>query len=193
MVSCRELRARGWNNLKDVGYFPSLLASFLSAVIASAFAPITTGPARVGNARYYLVQSKDKRNEVELILSGFTQHLGINILAYLLGMVFVFLWSLLLIVPGIIKQLAYFAVPYILADNPDLSPSQVLDESNRLMNGFKWKLFKLELSFIGWFLLGALLFGFGTIFVLPYFEATMAEFYQEVLCCQAPDASEACV
>ena len=60
------------------------------------------------------------------------------------------------------------------------------------MNGFKWKLFKLQLSFIGWFLLGAVLCGFGMIFVLPYFEATMAEFYLEVQRCQSPDASEVC-
>jgi len=182
-IKCKELRARAWNNLKQVGYFESVLASFLGGIIATILPFITTGPAMVGMAKYYTVQSNEKRNDLNLILGGFTENLGKNILTYILESIFLALWTMLFIIPGIIKTFSYAMVPYILMDNSDLTPTQVIDRSRELMNGYKWKLFKLQLSFIGWFLLGALLCGVGDIFVMPYYQAAMAEFYQELLRC----------
>ncbi|HPG92557.1 MAG TPA: DUF975 family protein [Clostridia bacterium] len=182
-ITCKELRSRAWNNLKQAGYFQSVLASFLGGILAAIVPAITTGPAMVGMARYYTVQSNEKRNELNYVVSGFSENLVNNILTYILMSIFLFLWSLLLIVPGIIKTFSYSMVPYILMDNSELTPTQAIDRSRQLMNGYKWKLFKLQLSFIGWFLLGAILCGVGDIFVLPYYQAAMAEFYQELLRC----------
>lgn len=90
---------------------------------------------------------------------------------------FVFLWSLLLIIPGIIKSFEYVMVPYLLADNPSLPGSRAREISRMLTNGEKWNIFVLELSFLGWCLLGLLCFAVGIFFVVPYFNATLAELY----------------
>lgn len=89
----------------------------------------------------------------------------------------IFLWSLLLWVPGIIKAYEYYLVPYMLAENPRLSKDRAFEISRKTMDGEKWKLFILELSFIGWMLLGLLACCIGVYGVVPYFQATMAEFY----------------
>ena len=93
---------------------------------------------------------------------------------------FIFLWTLLLIIPGIIKSYAYSMVPYLLASDPSLDYKQALSKSKELMAGNKGRLFVLDLSFIGWFLLGLLAFGIGIIFVIPYHTATRIEFFNDV-------------
>jgi uncharacterized membrane protein len=90
---------------------------------------------------------------------------------------YIFLWSLLFVIPGIVKSYEYYLIPYLLAENPNLSKERAFEISMQTMKGEKWKLFVLQLSFIGWYLLGYLACCFGIIFVLPYFNATMAEFY----------------
>lgn len=88
-----------------------------------------------------------------------------------------FLWYLLLIVPGIIKSYAYAMVPYILADNPEIHYHRAVQLSNEMTRGHKFDMFVLDLSFIGWYLLGALACGVGVYFVNPYRDATLAELY----------------
>lgn len=91
--------------------------------------------------------------------------------------VFTYLWSLLLVIPGIIKSLSYSMSFYVLAENPDMTAREALNESKRLMQGHKWELFVLELSFIGWILLSMVLFFIPLIYVIPYMQATLANFY----------------
>ena len=93
---------------------------------------------------------------------------------------FVFLWSLLLVIPGIIKAFSYSMAPFILADNPELTAREALSESKRIMDGHKFDLFVLQLSFFWWYLLGAISFGIAYIYVVPYFEATITNFYNEI-------------
>jgi uncharacterized membrane protein len=95
----------------------------------------------------------------------------------LLSKVFIFLWSLLLIIPGIIKSYAYRMVPYILADNPNIGVMKAITLSNEMTKGHKFDMFILDLSFIGWYFLGALALGIGVLFVMPYENATNAELY----------------
>lgn len=183
-VTCKELRARAWNDLKHGGYWYSFMASFLGGALACLIPFITTGPCEVGMAKFYVDQAKDKRADLNSILYGFTNGLGKNIITSILVYLFLSLWSLLLIVPGIIKSFSYALYSYLLIDaDEDVTPTQIIDQSRALMNGYKWKLFKLQLSFIGWFILGGLLCGVGTLFVLPYYQAAMAEFYLEVRLC----------
>lgn len=87
------------------------------------------------------------------------------------------LWSLALIVPGIIKTYEYQLVPYLLAENPDLSKERAFQISKQTMKDEKWKCFCLQFSFVGWYLLGSILCYVGIFFVIPYYDATMAEFY----------------
>lgn len=88
-----------------------------------------------------------------------------------------FLFFLLLIIPGIIKSYAYAMVPYILADNPAIDAKRAIQLSEDMTNGQKMEMFILDLSFIGWYILGALLFGIGVFFVHPYVYATKAQLY----------------
>ncbi len=87
------------------------------------------------------------------------------------------LWTLLLIIPGIIKYYEYRMVPYILADNPIIGSKDAIKLSRDMTEGHKFDIFILDLSFIGWFLLGALALGVGILFVNPYVFATEAELY----------------
>ena len=96
----------------------------------------------------------------------------------LLMNIYLLLWTLLLVIPGIIKGYEYRMVPYILSENPYISLSDAIQISKEMTNDEKWEIFILDLSFLGWLLLGSLLFGIGGIFVLPYKEATIAKLYE---------------
>ncbi|WIV19897.1 DUF975 family protein [Paenibacillus polygoni] len=99
---------------------------------------------------------------------------------YIVMIFFILLWTLLLIVPGIIKSISYSQTLYVLRDHPEYSATQAITESRRLMNGYKWKYVLFLLSFIGWFLLTAITFGLAWFFVGPYFSAAQAVFYDEL-------------
>ena len=88
-----------------------------------------------------------------------------------------FLWTLLFIIPGIIKSYEYSMVPYLLTKNPNLTSAEAIDLSRELTYNHKLDMFVLDLSFIGWYFLGALLFGVGVFFVVPYYEASYARLY----------------
>ena len=103
-----------------------------------------------------------------------------TVLANLLRSLYIFLWSLLCGIPGIIATYAYAMVPYIMAENPEMSASEACAKSKEMMKGYKFDLFTLELSFIGWFLLCALTCGIGFIVLRPYIEAAFADFYREI-------------
>ena len=93
---------------------------------------------------------------------------------------YTFLWTLLLYIPGIVKSLSYSASTWILANNPELTASEALSKSKKVMEGHKWDLFILQLSFIPWYILVALTFGIASIYVNPYFEVTLANFYKNI-------------
>ena len=99
---------------------------------------------------------------------------------YLLVGIYTFLWTLLLIVPGIIKALSYSQTFFILKDNPELSNNAAIEESMRMMNGHKMELFMLYLSFIGWAILAILTLGIGFLLLVPYVYTTMAHFYEQL-------------
>lgn len=99
--------------------------------------------------------------------------------AMLLRDIFVFLWSLLLVIPGVVKRLAYSMVPYIIYENPRLSPTEAIRISRTMTDGHKWELFVLELSFIGWHLLSAFSAGLvGIFWSVPYMGLTHAGVYE---------------
>ncbi len=93
---------------------------------------------------------------------------------------FIFLWSMLFCIPGIVKTYAYSMAPYVLAENPNMKAREALKVSKRITKGHKWELFVLQLSFFWWHLLGAITFGLAYIYVIPYMNATMVNFYNEI-------------
>ncbi len=93
---------------------------------------------------------------------------------------FTFLWTLLLIVPGIIKAMSYSLAPYILADNMDMTANQAIEKSMKMMKGHKIQLFLMMLGYFGFALLSILALGIPLLWLTPYYQAVMAKFYEEV-------------
>ena len=121
-------------------------------------------------------------NKVEFVrIFSFFKHWGKAVLANLIRNLFIFLWSLLFIIPGIIASYRYSMVPFILADNPNMSAGDAIDESKYLMHGNKWRLFCLQFSFFGWDVLCALTFGILSIWIVPYKHAALAAFYRSIV------------
>lgn len=99
--------------------------------------------------------------------------------------IFIFLWTLLLIIPGIIKSLAYSQYYFVLRDHPEYSITEAITESRKLMDGYKWKYFLLNLSFIGWSILAIITLGIGFLWLIPYITTCLAAFYDKVTEVQA--------
>ena len=135
--------------------------------------------ATVGLCNYF-IKNTDSKPSFKDAFSGFKVKYGRNIGTLLLVGIKSFLWTLLFIIPGIIKMYEYAIIPYILADDSEISSKDAFKKANQMMKGNKWRLFKLEFSFIGWFVLCVLTLGIGTLFLLPYVNAATAEFYVEL-------------
>ncbi|MGM0499685.1 MAG: DUF975 family protein [Bacillota bacterium] len=134
----------------------------------------------VGGRKYFIELSRGNSN-ISYLLKYFNKNHYKNIVTTLLFRgIYIFLWTLLLIIPGIIKMYEYRFVPYILAENPNLQHNRVLDLSKKMTAGEKMNIFILDLSFLGWFILGALFFGIGILFVQPYYDAVNAELYYKL-------------
>lgn len=101
-------------------------------------------------------------------------------LTYLLVKIYIWLWTLLFIIPGIIKSFSYSMTYFIINDHPEYSMNQAITESRRMMDGHKIEYFLLCLSFIGWFLLSVITLGVGFLWLAPYFYTTKAEFYKDL-------------
>ena len=143
---------------------------------------IITGPLTYSLAYMFLKQARDgQKMDFADILAGFKDDFAQNFILSLLMGIFVILWSLLFIIPGIVKTYSYSMAFYIKADHPEYNWKQCLDGSKALTNGHKGELFVLDLSFIGWMIVGALCFGIGTLWVMPYISATKAQFYNELV------------
>lgn len=103
-----------------------------------------------------------------------------SVLVYLLTYLYTYLWSLLFIIPGIIKSLSYALAPYILADNPEMTANEAIDLSMKMMNGHKGQLFRMMLGFIALVMLSVILSYIPLIWLVPFYQLTMAKFYEEV-------------
>ena len=163
--------------------FMGILFSVMGAafLVGIAISLLLRNPILVGAKRFFLNNTRESASLKELqfaLKSG--NYLNI-VAATFLRNLFIFLWCLLLVVPGIIKSLEYTMVDYILADNPNIGPMEALRESKRMMAGHKWNTFVLGLSFLGWEILNLFTVGLLDIFyVRPYMEATFAELYLEL-------------
>ena len=140
-------------------------------------------PLNIGVAQNVLAWSRGEDvNKWKVLFGGFNsakiffKQVGVVVLNTILCA----LWAILLIVPGIIKGLAYSMYPYVLRDEPDLSVWQTLKKSEAIMKGYKGKLFLMYLSFVGWFILGAFTFGILYIWLTPYIMTSTVKFYDDV-------------
>lgn len=157
--------------------FVVLFIVSIIAIIGIAFYILIGSPLKVGSLRYFK-QSAEGEVRMGNIGYAFNKERYWAIVLTMLWSGFLnFLWFLLLIIPGIIKFYAYSQVPYILADNPNIGYKRAVELSRQMTHGHKFQMFVLDLSFIGWILLGLLALGIGVLFVQPYINATKAELY----------------
>lgn len=140
---------------------------------------IISGPLAVGVAIFSLNISRSKEAKLEQIFHGFN-NFGTSLAAYLLMILFVFLWALLLIIPGIIAALSYSMTLYIIADDNSIGAMEAINKSKKMMDGYKWKYFCLGLRFLGWALLCILTLGIGFFWLIPYMQVSMAKFYDDI-------------
>ncbi len=117
--------------------------------------------------------------KVEALFDGFKDYGRIWGTTILMNL-YICLWTLLLIVPGIIKSLSYALTPYILRDNPELKYNEAIEKSMVMMDGHKFDLFYLHLTFIGWWILACLSCGIGLLWLTPYIQSAVANFYEDV-------------
>lgn len=132
----------------------------------------------VGGYRFFVLNQTETPTAGTLGYGFKSGSYGNIVLIMFLRNLFVFLWTLLLVVPGIIKHYEYLMVPYILAENPGMRREEAFLISKKMMMGQKWDTFVLDLSFIGWRILEGLTFGIlGIFYVEPYIQSTFAELY----------------
>lgn len=167
------------------GYLLNLLFGFMAIsgallilfVCSYGFRILVGGPMETGLNRY-LLEARQDRSDFGNLFYGFRNGRYWNVVKVTAWReLFTFLWSLLLLIPGIVKSYAYSMIPFLLVDNPQMDYRRAMKLSIAMTDGEKFNIFVLQLSFLGWNLLGLLACCVGVIFVMPYQFATMAELY----------------
>lgn len=162
---------------------PSLIFSLVSATGWGAIVTILLAGALEYALAVIFLGSLRKNNEpkFEDLLAGFKDNnFARTIEAYVRMVVFTFLWSLLFVIPGVVKGIAYSQMFFLMADDKKLTAGEAQKKSIDLMNGHKMDYFMLMLSFIPWILLVGITFGLAFIYVGPYLELTLAAFYDKI-------------
>lgn len=192
MSSRSEIRARARKALGGNIFATTWLLILVAGLIVNAIMGVVsftyvgplilTGPLSYGLIKVILKAVREQDSKVELgdLFKGFTEDFVGNFLTGLLVTLFTFLWSLLFVIPGIVKGYSYSMALYIKTDHPEYTAKQCIDESRKMMNGHKMELFLLQLSFIGWMFVGALCLGVGTLWVNAYMQTATACFYEEL-------------
>ena len=156
--------------------FVAILAMF-GGIVAIALRILVMNPLEIG-IRQYFVEDLSAPCELDRLTYGFNRNYINGVIVMLIRDVFIALWTLLLIVPGVIKGYEYRMVPYILAERPDMEWREALAASRQMMDGEKWNAFMLDMSFLGWALLSVVTLGIvGIFYVNPYKGLTDAALY----------------
>lgn len=152
-----------------IGYSLSFISLFVLLPLAVGYS----------NSMRVLLETGDNRLANNSFSLGFGNWLHV-VWGMILSTIYIFLWTLLLIIPGIIKSYSYALTPYILVEHPEMSANEAIEESMRLMDGHKFDLFYLQLSFIGWAILSILSLGLGFFWLIPYQMTAQAAFYRDI-------------
>lgn len=154
---------------------PSPTVGYSSSIITLLLIPFT-----IAASGYYLNHIRGFNPEWKSLYKEGIDNYGSYLVTGVLVNAFTVLWSLLFVVPGIIKALAYSQANYVIHDNPRLKGKEAIEISKRMTNGFKGDLFSMYLSFIGWYILVGLTGGILSIYVTPYVETTAAMYYENL-------------
>mgnify|MGYP003305130217 CR=1 FL=1 len=164
-----------WIILGVVSFLYSAAIGALASTVVGVI--LLGGPLTYGLYRLLISTVNYKKVDLNDVASGVTEAFANSIVLYFLQTLFTMLWSLLFVIPGIVKSYSYAMAMYIQQDDPSKEGRECIEESRLMMDGHKWQLFCLDCSFIGWYLLGALCLGVGIFFVLPYHQLARTNFY----------------
>lgn len=137
------------------------------------------GVVELGYARFLMKQCRRQELQFSDLFSQFDRF-GTGFAQHFLRTLYVVLWSLLLVIPGIVKAYSYAMTPFLLEEHPEMTASEAIKASMKLMDGHKMDLFLLSLSFIGWQILACLTVGIGFLFLNPYMNAAYTVFYRSI-------------
>ncbi len=181
MAQARESLTGNWKLAIGTCLVYLLLAIGISYIPGIGFIAqlIIAGPLGVGISIFSLSIARNQEPKFDQLFEGF-QNFDVALGTYLLMILFILLWMLLLIIPGIIASLAYSQIFYILAEDKNIGPMDALAKSKQMMQGNKWKYFCLGLRFIGWALLCVLTLGIGFLWLSPYAYVSYAKFYDDL-------------
>jgi uncharacterized membrane protein len=195
-MTISELKREGKASL--TGNWGVAIGVYVVAVLINSVLSYTgvgalfTGLVTFGLCSAFLGLIRTKKMQFESLFD-FTKNFGNVFLAGLLQTLFIWLWSLLFVIPGIVKTYSYAMTQYILIDRPELSGNDAITESRKMMDGHKMDLFLLDLSFIGWYILSIFTFGILLLYVAPYHEAARAQFYADLTGPVVTEAAEEAV
>ena len=152
----------------------------LIPVVGSLLAAVIVTPAfSLSLVRVYLALAKGVKPQAKDAFSGFDDFWSAFKVIFLVGL-YTFLWSLLFVIPGIVKGISYSMAMYVLAENKGMSATECINASKEMTNGHKMDLFVLSLSFIGWMILGSITLGIAYIWITPYMQATFTNAYNSL-------------
>lgn len=165
----------------DIGAFlvGSAVYIMLAALVMAVIYMILGSIIEVGYSRFNLELVDRRSAGFDHLFQYFTYWKTTFCARFLRGL-YIFLWTLLFIIPGIIVSYSYAMTGYILAEHPEMTASEAIEASKEMMTGNRWRLFCLQFSFIGWSILASLTFGIGYLWLNPYKEAAKAAFYREI-------------
>jgi uncharacterized membrane protein len=168
-----------WGEAAVVYLIYGAIIGAISGSTAGIATIILTGPLYLGFVMFIIAISKGEKAEISTLFDGF-KHFGNAMILGILHMLYLILWTMLFIIPGIIKRYSYAMCYFILSENPDISPNEAITQSRKIMDGHKWRLFCLHFSYIGWVLLSMLTFGILLLWVVPKMELAQYEFYLDL-------------
>jgi uncharacterized membrane protein len=171
-----RLARGGFDTALEIHRFFSAARIRAMSVVLSVLVLVIVPALELGVMRVILNVSRGGNASVKDISFG-VSHWGKSVVLNFVIELFVSLWSILFIIPGIVASVAYSMSWFIMADNPGMSVLAAISESKRITKGHKAELFILQLSFIGWFIFGSITLGFGYLYVYPYYFTTYANAY----------------
>ena len=176
-----KIENQNFRNIADIFTYifahSGLAISMVSALNLLHF--ILGGVIQLGYAQYLLNQHDRKAFQISDLFSKF-DYFGAGFCQNFLRGLYVFLWSLLFVIPGVVAQYRYAMTPFIMAEHPELTASEAIRASKKMMDGNKWALYCLDFTFFGWALLCSLTRNIGNLWLNPYRNAAYAAFYRRV-------------
>jgi len=151
----------------------------LAAIVMAVIYFVLGSVIETGYARFNMDLVDRKEAKLETLFSYFQNWKTLTVTRFLKGL-YIFLWSLLFVIPGIIASYSYAMTGYILAEHPELTASEAIERSKEMMSGNRLRLFCLQFSFIGWGILCSFTLGIGNLWLIPYRQTAEAAFYREI-------------